>query len=68
VEECPAREDAIRAVLVRHGLRTRSVRVRGRAVDADGLTRKLAARPDGDALVFAFRQGGRVTAVVARIA
>ena len=68
VEECPAREDAIRAVLVRQGLRTRSVRVRGRAVDADGLTKALSARPDGDAVVFAFRRGERTAAVVTRAA
>ena len=53
-------------MLVRHGLRTRSVRVRGRAVDADGLTKALMARPDGDAVVFAFRRGERATAVVTR--
>lgn len=68
VEECAAREDAIRAVLARHGLRARSIRVRGRAVDADGLTKALMARPDGDAVVFAFRRGERIAAVVTRAA
>lgn len=68
VEECAAREDAIRAVLVRHGLRARSIRVRGRAVDADALTKALMARPDGDAVVFAFRRGERAAAVVTRAA
>lgn len=65
VEECRLREDAVREVLARHALRTRSVRVRGRAADADALTKALNARPDGDAVVFAFRRGERATAVVA---
>jgi len=66
IEECVAREEAIRAVLERHGLAARSVRVRGRAADADALTRSLRARPDGGAVVFAFRRGERTRAVIAR--
>ena len=66
VDECAAREDAIRAALAEHGLRARSVRVRGRAVDADALTRALGARPDGNAVVFAFRRGERASVVVTR--
>ena len=67
VDECAAREDAIRAALAEHGLRARSVRVRGRAVDADALTRALGARPDGNAVVFAFRRGERASVVVTRV-
>lgn len=67
VEECAARADVIVGSLARHGLVARSVRVRGRAVDADLLTKSIGARPSGDAIVFAFRRGERATAVIARI-
>ncbi len=67
VEECPARGDAIRDMLARHGLSARSVRVRGRAADADALTKALGARPGGDAVVFVFRRGERSRAVAARL-
>ena len=67
VEECAARADAIVGTLARHGLVARSVRVRGRAVDADLLTKFVGARPSGDAVVLAFRRGERATAVIARI-
>ena len=66
VEECGAREDSIRDALARHALVARSVRVRGRAADADALTKSLHARPDGGAVVFAFRRGERTRAVIAR--
>ena len=62
-----ARADVIVGTLARHGLVARSVRVRGRAVDADLLTKSIGARPSGDAIVFAFRRGERATAVIARI-
>ncbi|MFZ4751247.1 MAG: class I SAM-dependent methyltransferase [Phycisphaerales bacterium] len=67
VEECAARADVIVGTLARHGLVARSVRVRGRAVDADLLTKSIGARPSGDSIVFAFRRGERATAVIARI-
>lgn len=68
VEECPARAEAVLEALQRHGLAARSVRVRGKAVDADAMTRAIRARPDGDAVVFAFRRGVRATAAIARLA
>jgi hypothetical protein len=43
------------------------VRVRGRAVDGDALTKVIGAHPTGDAVVFAFRRGDSATAVVARV-
>ena len=67
VTECTARDEAIRAALVERGLRARSVRVRGRAADADALTKALGARPDGDAVVFVFRKGERAIAVITRV-
>lgn len=66
VDECSARGDAIREALARHRLAARSVRVRGRAADADALTRALDARPDGGAVVLVFRRGDRARAVIAR--
>jgi SAM-dependent methyltransferase len=67
VAESVAREDAIRSELSAHGLRARSVRVRGRAADADALTKALGARPDGNSVVFIFRRAAHATAVIARI-
>lgn len=66
VAECTVRADALRATLEAHGLRARSVRVRGRAADADALTKALRARPDGNAVVFAFRRGEGAAALIAR--
>ncbi|MCE2885568.1 MAG: hypothetical protein LW806_11815, partial [Planctomycetaceae bacterium] len=66
IEECTAREDALRTALARHTLVARSVRVRGRAADADAITRALGARPDGSGVVFIFREGKRARALVAR--
>ena len=66
IDECAAREDAVLATLKRHALVARSVRVRGRAADADLFTRALSARPDGQAVVFLFREGKRARAMVAR--
>lgn len=68
VAESVAREDAIRGELEARGLRTRSVRVRGRAGDADALTKALGARPDGNAVVFIFRANAHATAVITRTA
>jgi hypothetical protein len=67
VAECTARERAVAEVLRQHGLSLRSVRVRGRAVDGDALTKAIGAHPTGDAVVFAFRRGDSATAVVARV-
>ncbi len=67
VEECAAKAQVIAEVLTRHGLRARSVRVRGQAADADALTKALRARSDGDAVIFAFRRGERTKALIARI-
>lgn len=67
VTECAARDHALREALAAHGLVLRSVRVRGRAVDGDALTKALGARPSGDAVVFAFRRGDRATALVTRV-
>ncbi len=67
VAECVARDGALRAVLDRNSLRARSVRVRGRAAEADALTRSLGAQPDGDAVVFVFRKAERASAVVTRV-
>jgi hypothetical protein len=67
VGPCAARADAIAALLAAHGLRPRSVRVRGAAVDADRLTRALGCTPAGDAVVFAYREGQRATVMVARV-
>ena len=66
IDECAAREDAVHAALRRHALAARSVRVRGRAADADAFTRALSARPDGEAVVFLFRDGRRARALIAR--
>lgn len=66
VDECACRADAIGDALARHGLVARSVRVRGRAADADALTKALGARPSGTAVVFVFRRGEHATAVLAR--
>lgn len=66
IDECAAREDAVLATLKRHALVARSVRVRGRAADADLFTRALSARPDGNAVVFLFREGKRARALIAR--
>ena len=66
IDECAAREDAVLATLKRHALVARSVRVRGRAADADAFTRALSARPDGTAVIFIFREGKRARALVAR--
>ncbi|MFM7261235.1 MAG: class I SAM-dependent methyltransferase [bacterium] len=66
IEECAARDDALRAALARHALVARSVRVRGRAADADAITRALGARPEGSAVVFIQREGKRARALVAR--
>ena len=67
VAECVAREDALRALLKERGLTPRSVRVRGRATDADAMTKALGARTDGDAVVFVFRKSERARAVVTRV-
>jgi len=67
VEECGAGADAIRGALARHGLAARSVRVRGRALDADALTRAIGARSDGTAVVFAWREGNGVRTVLTRV-
>lgn len=67
VAECAARADAIRVELAERGLHARSVRVRGRAADADAMTKVLEARPNGDAVVFVFRKGDRSVAVITRI-
>jgi hypothetical protein len=67
VEECGAGADAIRSALARHGLAARSVRVRGRALDADALTRAIGARSDGTAVVFAWREGNGVRTVLTRV-
>jgi len=66
IDECAAREEAVLATLKRHALVARSVRVRGRAADADLFTRALSARPDGQAVVFLFREGKRARGVVTR--
>jgi len=66
IDECAAREDAVLATLKRHALVARSVRVRGRAADADTFTRALSARPDGQAVVFLFREGKRARGLIAR--
>jgi hypothetical protein len=66
IDECAAREDAVLATLKRHALVARSVRVRGRAADADLFTRALSARPDGQAVVFLFREGKRARGLIAR--
>lgn len=66
IDECAAREDAVLATLKRHALVARSVRVRGRAADADAFTRALSARPDGQAVVFLFREGKRARGLIAR--
>jgi hypothetical protein len=66
IDECAAREDAVLATLKRHALVARSVRVRGRAADADLFTRALSARPDGNAVVFLFREGKRARCFIAR--
>lgn len=67
VAECAARADALRAVLTERRLTPRSVRVRGRATDADTMTRALGARQDGEAVVFVFRKAERAVAVVTRL-
>lgn len=67
VASCAARPEAIAAVLAAHGLSARSVRVRGAAIDADRLTKSLRCAPTGDAVVLAFREGQRATAIVARV-
>ena len=66
IEECAVRAEAIAEVLARHALAARSVRVRGRAGEADTMTKALGTRPDGNAVVFIFRRGERPTAIVAR--
>jgi hypothetical protein len=66
VAECAPRAEAVAATLASAGLAARSVRVRGQALDADRLTRALAARPDGRGVVFAWREGQRARTVVVR--
>lgn len=56
----------LRELLAHEALVARSVRVRGGAADADRLTRELACRPGGDAVVFIYREESRARAVVAR--
>lgn len=66
IEECAARADALQLALARHALVARSVRVRGRAAEADTLTKALEARPDGRAVIFVYREGKRARALIAR--
>lgn len=67
VEECGRDGPSIARAIERHGLVARSVRVRGRALDADAITRAIGARGDGNAVVFAWREGSGVRAVLARV-
>jgi hypothetical protein len=67
VAECSARAEAIRGALAANALRARSVRVRGRAADADALTKALGAGSDGNSVVFVFRKEVRSVALVARV-
>jgi hypothetical protein len=67
VEECGRDAPSIARAIERHGLVARSVRVRGRALDADAITRAIGARGDGNAVVFAWREGSGVRAVLARV-
>ena len=67
VEECGRDAPSIARAIARHGLVARSVRVRGRALDADAITRAIGARGDGDAVVFAWREGSGVRAVLTRV-
>ena len=64
VARVAARLDRVREVLDADGLSARSVRVRGRAVDADRWTRELGCAPSGRAVVFAYRLGGGAEALV----
>jgi SAM-dependent methyltransferase len=66
VAECAPRAEAVAATLASADLVARSVRVRGQALDADRLTRALAARPDGRGVVLAWREGQRARTVVVR--
>ncbi|MFZ9880131.1 MAG: THUMP-like domain-containing protein [Phycisphaerales bacterium] len=66
VEPTNARTAAVAGAIARHGLRARSVRVRGQAVDADAWTRALGCAPSGDAVVFAYRDGHGARVVVTR--
>lgn len=66
VESASARTHAVAALIARHGLRARSVRVRGQSVDADAWTRALGCTPSGDAVVFAYRDGHSARVVVTR--
>ena len=67
VEECRRDAPSIARAIERHGLVARSVRVRGRALDADAITRAIGARGNGDAVVFAWREGSGVRAVLTRV-
>jgi hypothetical protein len=67
VADCAPRSDAVREQAARHGVALRSVRVRGQAVDADRWTRELACRPEGDGVVFVWRDGSGARAVIARV-
>ena len=67
VEECGRDAASIARAVERHGLVARSVRVRGRALDADAITRALHARGDGNAVVFAWREGAGVRAALTRV-
>lgn len=67
VGACGADAASITRMLAAHGLVARSVRVRGRALDADALTRALAARGDGDAVVFAWREGAGIRTILTRV-
>lgn len=67
VAECGADPASIARALADHGLVARSVRVRGRAIDADATTRAIAAKSHGDAVVFAWREGAGVRAILTRV-
>jgi hypothetical protein len=67
VDECGRDPAEIARAIERHGLVARSVRVRGRALDADAVTRAIHARGDGNAVVFAWREGSGVRVVLTRV-
>lgn len=67
VEECGRDAAAIARAIERHGLVARSVRVRGRALDADAITRAIGARGDGNAVVFAWREGAGMRTILTRV-
>lgn len=67
IEECGADPASITRALASHGLVARSVRVRGRALDADAMTRALGATSHGDGVVFAWREGAGIRTILTRV-